>query len=99
MYSTSKRRTPAVVHLQTDRDAAAREPTSFGELMECLDIIPGILQMPQGTSQPGSSHMRLSSGKPQSDTGEDGPAPPAMPDPLHMLKVKPVEPVTFDDCM
>jgi len=57
----------AVVQPQTDEDAAALALKTFGELMECLDIVPGIPQMPQGTSRPGSSHMRLGSGKLQSN--------------------------------
>ena len=60
-YGTSELRVPAVVKPQTDDDAAEHAPTTFGELMECLDIVPGISQMPQGTSRPGSSHMSLGS--------------------------------------
>ena len=35
--------------------------------MEFLDIVSRVSQMPPGTSQAGSSHMRLGSGKPQSN--------------------------------
>jgi len=49
-YSTSALRVPAVVQQQTDDVAATTVPTMIGELLECLDIVPGISQMPQGTS-------------------------------------------------
>jgi len=58
-YGRAEFRVPVVVQLQTDGDASAPPPTTFGELMERLDIVPGISQMPQGTSRPGSSHIRL----------------------------------------
>jgi len=62
--STSELKVPAVVKPQTDNDAAAPAPTTLGVLMECLDIVPGIWQMPQVTSRLGSCHIRLGSGKP-----------------------------------
>jgi hypothetical protein len=49
-YGTTELRVPAVVQLQTNNGAPAPLPTTFGELMESLDIVPGILQRPQGTS-------------------------------------------------
>jgi len=65
-YGTSELRDPAVVQLQTNDDAPAPPPTTFGECMESLDIVPGISQRPQGTSRPGSSHIRLGLVNPQS---------------------------------
>jgi hypothetical protein len=59
-YGTSELRVQAVVQPPTDDDAATPAPTTFGELMECLEIVPGISQMPQGTTRPGSSYIRLS---------------------------------------
>ena len=53
-YGTTKLNVPAVVKLHMDDDAANPAPTTFGELTESLDIIPGISQMPQGTSRPGT---------------------------------------------
>jgi hypothetical protein len=41
-YGTSELGVPAVVQLQTNDDAPASPPTTFGELMESLDIVPGI---------------------------------------------------------
>ena len=67
--------------------------------MEKLDIVPGISQMPQGTSRPGSSHIRLGSVKPQSNTTISGLEPATEPDTLRLLKVKPVEPVSFYPCI
>jgi hypothetical protein len=49
-YGTAELRVPVVAQPQTDDDALAPPPTTFGELMERLDIVPGISQMPQGTS-------------------------------------------------
>jgi len=71
-YSTSELRVPAVVQPQTDDDAAAPAPTTFGELMECLEIVPGRSQMLQGTSWPGSRHIRLGLVKPQLKTSISG---------------------------
>jgi hypothetical protein len=62
-YDTSKSRVPIVIQPQTNQDAPAPPPKSFGELMESLDIAPGTSQTPQGTSRPGSSHIRLCSVK------------------------------------
>jgi len=44
--------------------------------MRCLEIVPGISQMPQGPSQPGSSHERLGSGKPPLKMSISGLVPP-----------------------
>ena len=52
-YGTSELRVPVVVQPQMDDDAVAPAPTTFGELIEGLDIVPGILQLRQGTSHPG----------------------------------------------
>jgi len=67
--------------------------------MERLDIFPGILQMPQGTSRPASGHIRLRSVKPQLNTTIYGLEPAAEPDTLPLLKAKPVEPVSFYPCL
>jgi hypothetical protein len=71
-YGTAELRLPVVVQPQTDDGASALPPTTFGELMERLDDVPGISQMPQGTSRPGSSHIRQGSVKPQSNTSVSG---------------------------
>ena len=63
-YDTTELRVPAVVQPQTMDDAPAPPPATFRELMESLDIVPGIWQRPQGTCRPESSHIRLGSVKP-----------------------------------
>jgi len=47
-----------VITLQTDDYTTAPSPTTFGELMEWLDIVIGIFHMLQATSGPGSGHIR-----------------------------------------
>jgi len=98
-YGTAELRVPEVVQPQTDDDASAPPPSTFGERMERLDIVPGISQMPQGTSRPGSSHIRLGSVKPQSNTTISCFEPGAEPDTLSLLKGKPDQPVSFNRCL
>jgi hypothetical protein len=89
-YGTSEFRVPAVVQQQTNQDAPAPPPTTFGELMESLDIVSGISQRPQGTSRPGSIHIRLGSVKPQSKSSIPSGEPVAEPDSSTLLNAKPV---------
>jgi len=98
-YSKSELRVPAVVQPQTADDAAAPVPTIFGELTECLDIVLRISHMLQGTSRPGSSHIRLGSVKPQWNMSIPSLEPAKKPDSSMLLKGKPVEPVNFDPCV
>jgi len=98
-YGTAQFRVPVVVHPQTDDDASAPPPTTFGELLERLDIVPGISQMQQGTSRTGSSHIRLGSVKPQWNRTISVLEPAAEPDTFPLLKAKPVEPVIFYPCL
>jgi len=78
--SSSELRVLAVGQPQMDDDASAPAPTTFVDLMEWLDIVPGLSQMPQGTSWPGSCHMRPGCGKLQSNSSIPGLAPTAQPD-------------------
>jgi len=94
MYGTFKLRVPAVVQLQTNDVAPAPPPTTFRQLMDSVDIVPGISQRLQGTSRPGSSHIRLGSVKPQSKSSIPNGEPAAEPDSSTLLKAKPVEPVS-----
>ena len=98
MYGTCELRVPAIIQPQTDDDAVAPALTSFGEHMECLGIVPGISQLPQGTSRSGSCHIRLGSVKPQSNTSISGLEPGAERDTSSLLNVKPVEPLSFYPC-
>jgi len=63
-YGTTELKVPAVGKPQTDSTVATPSPTTFGEHMQALDIVPGQSQMPQVTSWQGSSQMRLGSEKP-----------------------------------
>ena len=67
--------------------------------MECLDIVPGISQMPQGTSRPGCSHMWLGPGKPQSNMSIPCLVPATEPDSSLVQIGQPVELVSFDLCI
>jgi hypothetical protein len=98
-YGTTELRVPAVVQPQTNDDAPPLLPATFGELMESLDIVPGISQRPQGTSRPGSSHSRLVSVKPQSKSCRPGGKPAAEPDSSMLLKAKPIQTVSFYPCI
>jgi len=93
-YCTFELRVLAVIQPQTNDDAPAPPPTTFGELMESLDIVPWILQRPQGTSRPGSSHIRLCSLNPQSKSSIPRGEPAAEPDSSTLLNVKPVQPIS-----
>jgi len=98
-HGTAELRVPVVVQSQTDDGASAPPPTTFGELMERLDMVSGISQMPQGTSRPGSSHIRLGWVKPQSNTSISWLEPAVEPDTSPLLKAKPVEPLSFYPCI
>jgi len=63
-YFTSQLIVPAVIQLQSDNDVSPSAPTTFGEFMEYLEIVPRILSMLQGTSRAGGSQMRIGSMKP-----------------------------------
>jgi len=76
-YGTTELKVPAVVHPQPADDAVSSVPTTFIDPVETLDNLPGIMQMPQVTSRPGSSHMRLGLRKPQ--THEHTPSLPPAP--------------------
>jgi len=89
----------AVVKSQTDDNADASALSSFGELMESLDIVPGMSQMTEGTCRPGSSHIRLGFGKPRWDTNLADLEHAAEHDSLPIPNGKPVEPVSFYPCI
>jgi len=90
-YGTPTLRVPAVFQLQTDDDAAAPAPTTIVEPMECLDNVPGISRMPQGTYRTECSHNKRGSGKPKSNKSISGYVPAAMPDSSLIQNAKPVE--------
>jgi hypothetical protein len=90
---------PAIDQPQMDDDAAALAPKVFGILIECLEIVPGIWQMPLGTSRPGGTHICLTSMKVRSKMSIPGLVPTAKPDTSPLLKAKPVEPVSNYPCI
>jgi len=92
---TTELKVPAVVKPQTDTTAATPSPTTFGELMQVLDIVPGQSQMPQVTSLQGSSQMRLGSEIPQADNHIVALMPDTVPDSSQMEIATPVPPVSF----
>jgi hypothetical protein len=94
-YCTFKLSLLAIFQPQTIEDAPAPPPTMFGELLESVQIVPGRVQMPQGTLRRGSSHIRLGSVKPQSKSSIPCGEPAAEPDSSMLLKAKLVEPVSF----
>jgi len=98
-YSKSELIVVTVDKLQTDYDAAAPAPTIFRELMVCLDIFPGLVQLLQGTARPGSTHLRSGSGKLQSDAGITALSLAAEHDSSHMRNAMPVEPISFYPCI
>jgi len=67
----------------------------MGELLECLDIVPGISQMPQGTSRPRSRHLSQVSGKLQLYTSRSDLAPAVDPNSSLSQDVKTIELVSF----
>jgi len=95
-YGTSEWRIAAIVQPRTNDDAPPHPPTTFAELMETHDIVPGISE---GTSRPGRSHIRLGSVKPQSKSSIPSGEPAAEPDSSPLLKAKPVELVSFNPCI
>jgi hypothetical protein len=95
-YGTSELRVPAVVQPQTNDDASPHPLITFAELMDSLDIVPGILEV---TSRPASSHIRLGAVKSQSKSSIPSGEPAAEPDSSPLLKAKPVEPASFYPCI
>jgi len=90
---------PTVIQPQIDDDNSAPESISFGEQMECLEIVDGISPMPQETSRQANSQMRLGSLKPRSNMSISGLEPAAEHNMSYMLKAKPDEPVSFYPCI
>jgi len=66
-YGTTGLKVLAVGKPQTDTTAATASPTTFGELLQLLDIVHRHSQMPQVTSRQGGSQLRLGSEEPPAD--------------------------------
>jgi len=98
-YGMTALKVPSVGKPQTDSTAATPLPTTFGQRMQALDIVPGQSQMLQITSQQGSSQLRLGSENPQADNHIVLSMPAAVPDSSHIEIAKPVQPLSFYPCM
>jgi len=98
-YGTTELKVPAVIKSQTDHVAAAPPPTSFGERIETLDIVPGISRMPQDSSWMESSHMRLGSRKPQPPECISSFPPGEVSNSSQIMYALPAEPVRFYHCI
>jgi len=90
-YGSTALKVPAVVNPQSDMTAATPSPTTFGDLMQVLGIIPGQAQMLQVKSRQGSSQMRLGSQNPQADNHIVCP----LPDSAQREIATPVQPVSI----
>jgi hypothetical protein len=98
-YGMTELQVPAVGKPQTELTAATPSPTTFGELMQALDIVPGHSQMPQVISQQGCCQMRLGSEKPQADIHLVLPIPAAVPDSSQIEIRKTVQPESCYPCI
>jgi len=94
-YGTSKLCIPVVIQLKTDDDVVPPEPTAFVEVMEHLQIVPGVSGLPQGTSRPPNSHRRIRSGMLHTVTSIHGVVSPMVPDLSLIQNATPVELITF----
>jgi hypothetical protein len=94
MYGKTALSIPAVSQLQTDDNAQAPMPKRFGELMKCLDIVPGISKTPQWTTEPGHRYIRLGFVKPQWKTSIPSSQQAITPESSPLLTEKAVEPVS-----
>jgi len=98
-YRTTKFKVPAVVSPKREQVAAEPAPILFGELKESVGIFPGKSQMPQGTSQTGHSHMRLSERKSHTNKCILSHSPDMKLDLSQSTKWKPVEPKSSYRCI
>jgi hypothetical protein len=98
-YRTTELKVPAVGKPQADSTAATPPPTTFGELMQALDIVPGQSQIPQVMSRQGTSQIRLGSEKPPADNHIVLPMAAVVPDLSPTEIAKPDQPVSFYPCI
>jgi len=95
MYGTAELRVPAVFKRQMDYVTAVPALTTFAEKMEPLEIVPGISQIPQETSQWGCCQMKLWSGNPQSYKWKASLMPGGVPDSSPIHKAMHVDRIRF----
>jgi len=94
-YGMTELKLPVVVKPQTDTTAATPSPTTFGEPMQVLDIVPGQSQLPQVTSRQGISQTRLRSEQPQADNHIVYLMPNAVHDSSQREIATPVQPMSI----
>jgi len=92
-FGTAELKIPAVLQAQTDTTAATPSPTTFGEVIKVLDIVPGQSHMRPATSQLGRRQMGLGLEKPRADNHIVSSMPNAVPNSLQREIVTPVQPV------
>jgi len=98
-YGTSELKVPAVIKSQPNHVAAAPPPTTFGELLKTLDIVPGIWRMLQCTSRQGSCLMSVGSGKPKSPERISSFPPGAESDLSLIMYSTPIQLVSANHCI
>jgi len=98
-YGTTELTDTAVVQPQKAEHAASSLPMTFGEPIVTLDSVPRQLQMPQVTSQPGSSHMRRGSQLPQTHECIQSLSPSPMPNWSPLPLSQHDESVCFNPCI
>ena len=99
MYRTTTLQLLAVLQPQMADDAASSVPATVGEPMENLDSGRRKLQMPQVTSRPGSSHMRIDSRKAQTHEWNTFLLPAPVPNWSPIQKSTQVERISFNLCI
>jgi len=99
MCGTTELEVPAVIQPHTADDAGSYVARTLSEPLETLDSVPGKLQMPQVTSPPGSSHMRLGWQKLQTNECIPSLPPTPLPDWSQIQQSKHVEPVNLNPCI
>jgi len=82
----------------TEMTAATPSPTTFGELMHTVEIVPVHWQMPRGTSWPGICQIRLGSENSQSYHWAGYLQPKSEQNSSPNLLLKAVEPVNIFPC-
>jgi hypothetical protein len=93
-YRMTELKVTAIGRPQADSTAATPLPTTYGELTQALDNVPGQSPMPQVTSRQGISHKLLGSDKTQVDD-RIVLMPTAVSDLSKIELVKPVQLVSF----
>jgi len=98
-YGKPELAVPAVVKTQTDMTAPTLSPTTFGEVMQTLDIVPGQSQMLPVMSWLERCEMRLGSENPQALSDIAHSMSDLVPNSSRMEIAKPVELGSFYCCI